>query len=53
MFVGRWFRALSGPSRIMGDYASRVQEAIVDVRYTSEELLNKNVDVIKQLNICQ
>ena len=37
----------------MGDQALRVQDAIVEVRRSSEELLAMNVDTIKQLNIGQ
>ena len=49
----RWLRAIWGSSMMLDDRASKVQEALVDVRYMSEELLNKNVDAVKRINIDQ
>ncbi|PLB40287.1 uncharacterized protein BDW47DRAFT_116070 [Aspergillus candidus] len=46
----RWAKAAYGATAL-DDYASKVQDAILEVRYTSEELLMKNVDTIKKLNI--
>ncbi|PLN81836.1 hypothetical protein BDW42DRAFT_185144 [Aspergillus taichungensis] len=48
----RWAKAAYGATAL-DDYASKVQNAILEVRYTSEELLMKNVDTIKKLNIDQ
>ncbi|PKY01737.1 hypothetical protein P168DRAFT_321309 [Aspergillus campestris IBT 28561] len=48
----RWAKAAYGATAL-DDYASKVQDAILEVRYTSEELLMKNVDTIKKLNIDQ
>jgi len=42
-----------GRSTSLKTRASEVQHSIVDVRLMSEELLNKNVDTIKQINISQ
>ncbi|KAK6506458.1 hypothetical protein TWF506_011366 [Arthrobotrys conoides] len=48
----RWLKAMGRPTSLL-ERASEVQKAIVDVRYMSEELLNKSVHMIKQLNINQ
>ena len=48
--LGRWLRALGRPNSIL-DKAKRVQEIIVDIRRLCDELLDKNVHSIKQLNI--
>lgn len=48
--VGRWAKAAYGATAL-DDHASKVQNAILEVRYTSEELLMKNVDTIKKINI--
>ncbi|KAL7789034.1 hypothetical protein V8C37DRAFT_387015 [Trichoderma ceciliae] len=51
--IRRWFKAVMGSSQTLDDRASQAQKSIVDVRFMSEELLSKNVDKIKQLNISQ
>ena len=48
--LGRWLRALS-PSGSLSDKADEVQDHIVQIRYRCEELLNKNVDIIKRSNM--
>ncbi|CBX91214.1 hypothetical protein LEMA_P067220.1 [Plenodomus lingam JN3] len=48
--MGRWLRAFIGPATSIVEQASRVQICIVDVRQTTEELLNKSVDTIKHDN---
>lgn len=53
MALGRWSKAFWGPSNNLDDRASKVRQAIVEVRSVSEELLSKNIDMIKQLNIGQ
>jgi CTP:phosphocholine cytidylyltransferase-like protein len=49
---GRWLKAMGGPTPFKAK-ASEIQKIIVEVRYMSEELLNKNVDNIKKLTISQ
>ncbi|KAL6823381.1 hypothetical protein V8C40DRAFT_247949, partial [Trichoderma camerunense] len=49
----RWLRSTWSFSHSLEDRASEVQRSLVDVRYTSEELLSKNVDRIKQINLDQ
>ena len=46
--IGRWAKALWGSSVTLENSVLQVQKAIVEVRYMSEELLNKNVDAIKR-----
>ncbi|KAL9004060.1 MAG: hypothetical protein Q9188_003095 [Gyalolechia gomerana] len=45
----RWFKALGRPNSIL-DKASRVQAVIGEIRKLCDELLDKNVDHIKQQN---
>ncbi|KAJ5817754.1 hypothetical protein N7447_007762 [Penicillium robsamsonii] len=47
--IRRWLNAIFG-SMTLKDQSSETQRAIVEVRRSSEELLSKNVDTIKQLN---
>ena len=47
--TGRWSRALL-PINQFAQEAEEVQNRIVQIRRLCEELLNKNVDTIKQLN---
>lgn len=46
----RWLRALS-PTGSLSDTADEVQDDIVQIRHLCEELLNKNVDIIKRSNM--
>ena len=48
--TGRWLKALGRPNSIL-DKAKEVQDAIMDIRRLCDELLDKNVNIIKQLNI--
>lgn len=43
----RFFRAILGTSATLDEYALQVQTSIVKVRQTGEEVLNKNVTMIK------
>ena len=47
---GRWLKALGAPNSIL-DKAKEVQDTMLDIRRLCDELLDKNVNVIKQLNI--
>ncbi|KAL7902142.1 hypothetical protein HDV63DRAFT_360870 [Trichoderma sp. SZMC 28014] len=49
----RWLKFTWRFPKSLEDRASEVQKSIVDVRYTSEELLSKSIDRIKQLNLNQ
>ncbi|KAI1387951.1 uncharacterized protein F4822DRAFT_444459 [Hypoxylon trugodes] len=51
--IRRWAKALWASSTTLEGYALEVQKAIVDIRYMGEELLNKNVDIIKEQVSCQ
>lgn len=46
----RWIKALGRPNSIL-DKAKEVQDAILDMRLLCDELLDKNVYLIKQLNL--
>ena len=50
LVLGRWLIALS-PTNSFSDKAAEVQDQIVHIRRLCEELLNKNVDIIKRSNI--
>ena len=47
---GRWLKALGRPNSIL-DKAKEVQDTIVNIRRLCDELHDKNVNMIKQLNI--
>ncbi|KAI0106667.1 hypothetical protein F4814DRAFT_428650 [Daldinia grandis] len=49
----RWAKVLWGSSTTLENSAHEVQQAIVSVRYMSEELLNKNVYALKEKLTCQ
>ncbi|KAI0853359.1 hypothetical protein F5Y00DRAFT_257384 [Daldinia vernicosa] len=50
--IRRWAKALWGSSVTLENSAHEVQQAIVNVRYMSEELLNKNVGALKEQLVC-
>lgn len=48
--TGRWLDALLNPTYLDAK-ATRVQNAVVEVRRVSEELLNRTVTEVKRLNL--
>ena len=50
LILGRWLRALKKPDAIFAK-ADEVQSVIVDIRQLCDELLDKRVHSIKELNI--
>ncbi|EXJ82359.1 hypothetical protein A1O3_06172 [Capronia epimyces CBS 606.96] len=50
--VRRWLKAMGWPNDLV-DKATRVRKVILDIRRLCDELLDKNVHMIKQLNLDQ
>ena len=48
--LGRWLKAFGRPNSVL-DRVNKVQSDIVDIRRLCDELLDKNVHLIKQLNL--